>query len=213
MTLSTDIWIVILLIGAGGGWLATTTSWGTGFGLFADVVVGLVGAFVGTWAGPRFGLDASITGAVIGAVIGTGVLLAFAKFAGDTWGPQKAGEEPDERAEPATGRTRSEPVTRNEPATRRRADTETPDVPQPRTGWLFPARPSRSPAAPAGRGAEVLANAVPSRGGNSGSGSGSRDRTAARTETPTERGRPNEIKERAAPARDTPQPRPWFRPS
>jgi uncharacterized membrane protein YeaQ/YmgE (transglycosylase-associated protein family) len=39
-------WIVI---GAIAGWLAGTFVRGGGFGLFGDIVVGIVGAFIGGW--------------------------------------------------------------------------------------------------------------------------------------------------------------------
>ncbi|CAJ0789143.1 hypothetical protein LMG7141_02185 [Ralstonia condita] len=67
--------IAWLIIGAIAGWLAGLLVKGGGFGLFADIVVGIVGAFIGGWlAGvlhisPGGGWMGSIITAVIGAVI------------------------------------------------------------------------------------------------------------------------------------------------
>lgn len=67
--------IAWLIIGAIAGWLAGLLVKGGGFGLFADIVVGIVGAFIGGWlAGvlhisPGGGWIGSIITAVIGAVI------------------------------------------------------------------------------------------------------------------------------------------------
>ncbi len=41
--------IVILIIGLIAGWLAGRIMQGGGFGLIGDIIVGIIGAFVGTW--------------------------------------------------------------------------------------------------------------------------------------------------------------------
>jgi uncharacterized membrane protein YeaQ/YmgE (transglycosylase-associated protein family) len=80
--------IVWILIGAVAGWLAGLLVKGSGFGLFADIVVGIVGAFVGGWLAGLLGIGASagLIGSIITATIGAVVLLlalraikAFAK--------------------------------------------------------------------------------------------------------------------------------------
>ncbi|CAG4908464.1 GlsB/YeaQ/YmgE family stress response membrane protein [Paraburkholderia saeva] len=64
-----------LIIGAVAGWLAGLLVKGGGFGLLADVVVGIVGAFIGGWLAGALGIAtgggwvASIVTAVIGAVV------------------------------------------------------------------------------------------------------------------------------------------------
>lgn len=74
-------WIVVGLIA---GWLAGTISRGRGFGCLADIVLGIVGAFIGGWIFSKLnihggGLVFSIAAATVGAVI----LVAIAKlFAG-----------------------------------------------------------------------------------------------------------------------------------
>lgn len=41
--------IVAIVIGAIAGWLAGQITKGSGYGLIGDIIVGVVGAFVGTW--------------------------------------------------------------------------------------------------------------------------------------------------------------------
>jgi uncharacterized membrane protein YeaQ/YmgE (transglycosylase-associated protein family) len=41
--------LTILLIGAVSGWLAGLVLRGSGYGIIGDIIVGLVGAFVGNW--------------------------------------------------------------------------------------------------------------------------------------------------------------------
>ena len=48
--------LIILLIGLVAGWLAGQIVRGTGFGLIADIAIGIVGAFIGSWLLPRLGI-------------------------------------------------------------------------------------------------------------------------------------------------------------
>jgi uncharacterized membrane protein YeaQ/YmgE (transglycosylase-associated protein family) len=48
MMLGTNSIIVILLIGLIAGWLAGKLM-GGGFGLIGDIIIGIIGAFIGTW--------------------------------------------------------------------------------------------------------------------------------------------------------------------
>ncbi len=41
--------IVTLVIGAIAGWLAAKVLKGTGFGLIGDIIVGVIGGYIGTW--------------------------------------------------------------------------------------------------------------------------------------------------------------------
>jgi len=68
--------IIILFVGLVAGLLASTLVRGGGFGLLGDIALGIVGAFVGSWAfrglgwqAPFTGLAGAITVASIGAVI------------------------------------------------------------------------------------------------------------------------------------------------
>jgi uncharacterized membrane protein YeaQ/YmgE (transglycosylase-associated protein family) len=70
--------IVILLVGLIAGWLAGKIVRGTGFGLIADICIGIVGALIASWLFPRLGiyLGDGIISAIIAATIGA-VLLLF----------------------------------------------------------------------------------------------------------------------------------------
>ena len=41
--------IVLIIIGAIAGWLAGQIMSGGGFGLIGDIIVGIIGAFIGSW--------------------------------------------------------------------------------------------------------------------------------------------------------------------
>ena len=67
--------LVILLVGLIAGWLAGQIVRGTGFGLIADIALGIVGALIGIWLLPRLGIHvgrgviALILAATVGAVL------------------------------------------------------------------------------------------------------------------------------------------------
>jgi uncharacterized membrane protein YeaQ/YmgE (transglycosylase-associated protein family) len=69
--------LVILVIGLIAGWLAGQIVQGTGFGLVADICIGIVGALIGSWLLPSLGihLGRGIIAAIITATIGAVVLL------------------------------------------------------------------------------------------------------------------------------------------
>ena len=75
MHLSNQSLLVILVVGIVAGWLAGRLMEGGGFGLIGDLVVGLIGAFIGDWLLPQLnihlgtGIIALIFNALIGAVI------------------------------------------------------------------------------------------------------------------------------------------------
>jgi uncharacterized membrane protein YeaQ/YmgE (transglycosylase-associated protein family) len=50
---------------------------GSGFGLIADLVIGIIGAFIGDWLLPRIGihLGTGIVSSIINATIGAIILL------------------------------------------------------------------------------------------------------------------------------------------
>jgi len=76
--MSTNDLIFTLLIGAVAGWLAGQIRRGYGFGLLGNIVVGIMGAFVGSWLF-RSVLHVSMGGGLLGtiatAVIGALLLL------------------------------------------------------------------------------------------------------------------------------------------
>ena len=47
---------VILLVGLIAGWLGGQIVRGTGFGVIADVCIGIIGALIGSWLLPRLGI-------------------------------------------------------------------------------------------------------------------------------------------------------------
>jgi uncharacterized membrane protein YeaQ/YmgE (transglycosylase-associated protein family) len=69
--------IIWLVIGAIAGLLAGTIVKGGGFGLFGDIIVGIVGAFVGGWLLPKLGvhLGLGLVPVIASATIGAIVLL------------------------------------------------------------------------------------------------------------------------------------------
>lgn len=69
--------LAILIIGAIAGWLAGLIVKGYGFGLLGNIIIGIIGAFVGTWLLGRLGvsLGGGVAGAIINAVIGAVVIL------------------------------------------------------------------------------------------------------------------------------------------
>jgi len=78
--------IIILLIGAGAGWLAGQIVKGFGFGLLGNIVVGIVGAFVASLVLPAIGIgggagpDGGILWSIIHATIGAVILLVLIKL-------------------------------------------------------------------------------------------------------------------------------------
>jgi uncharacterized membrane protein YeaQ/YmgE (transglycosylase-associated protein family) len=67
--------LVILIIGLIAGWLAGHFVRGTGFGLVADICIGIVGALIGSWLFQELhirigtGIVRNIIAATIGAII------------------------------------------------------------------------------------------------------------------------------------------------
>lgn len=66
-----------LIIGAASGWLAGVIRQGYGFGLLGNIVVGILGAFVGSWLFGQLGvhIGTGLVNHIITAVIGALVLL------------------------------------------------------------------------------------------------------------------------------------------
>jgi uncharacterized membrane protein YeaQ/YmgE (transglycosylase-associated protein family) len=69
--------LVILIIGAVAGWLAGFIRQGYGFGLLGNIVIGILGSFIGHWLFAKLGIHigSGIIGSIITAVIGALVLL------------------------------------------------------------------------------------------------------------------------------------------
>jgi uncharacterized membrane protein YeaQ/YmgE (transglycosylase-associated protein family) len=68
--------IIFLVIGALAGWLAGVIMKGRGFGIIGNIVVGILGSFLGGWLLPMVGLGmGGEFGGFITAVIGAVILL------------------------------------------------------------------------------------------------------------------------------------------
>lgn len=68
-------WIIVGLIA---GFLASLVMGGTGYGLIGDIIIGIVGAFVGGWIFARLGVSSpwgGLPGTIFVAFIGAVVLL------------------------------------------------------------------------------------------------------------------------------------------
>jgi len=74
MTVSALIWF--LLIGLIAGWLAGKVMRGGGYGVVGDMIVGVIGAFIGGWLFSLIGISAGgLIGSIITAFVGAVVLL------------------------------------------------------------------------------------------------------------------------------------------
>ena len=65
------------IVGAIAGWLAGIVVKGYGFGLIGNIVVGVVGAFIGEWLFPQLGLSEwpGSSGSILSATLGAILLL------------------------------------------------------------------------------------------------------------------------------------------
>ena len=74
--------LVIIIVGLIAGWLASHLVRGTGFGLVADICIGIVGALIASWLFPRLGihLGAGIVSRIIAATIGAIILLLILRL-------------------------------------------------------------------------------------------------------------------------------------
>ncbi|MEJ2489816.1 MAG: GlsB/YeaQ/YmgE family stress response membrane protein, partial [Sulfurovaceae bacterium] len=67
--------LVFLAIGAVAGWLAGQIMKGGGFGLLSNIIIGIVGSFIGGFLFGRF-ISGGLIGAIVTATLGAVVLLA-----------------------------------------------------------------------------------------------------------------------------------------
>ena len=76
MNYSTENLLLFLVIGIVAGFLAGKIMKGAGFGLVGDLIVGVIGSFIGVWV---FGLlnisSGGILGLLIAAIVGALILL------------------------------------------------------------------------------------------------------------------------------------------
>lgn len=72
--------LYVLIVGAIAGWLAGKIMKGAGFGLLFNIILGIIGAFVGNWLFGQLGIavPANTLGAILKAVAGAVVVLFVA---------------------------------------------------------------------------------------------------------------------------------------
>ena len=90
MHMSNEGLIIVLLVGIIAGWLAGKIVDGGGFGLIGDLIVGIIGAFIGDRLLPRLNihLGVGIVPLIANATIGAIVLLVILRliFGSRRWG-------------------------------------------------------------------------------------------------------------------------------
>jgi uncharacterized membrane protein YeaQ/YmgE (transglycosylase-associated protein family) len=81
-TVAIEPLIIFLVIGAIAGWLAGVIVKGYGFGLAGNMLVGVIGSFIGGWLFTSFRLihGGGLLGAVIGATAGAVVVLFLVRL-------------------------------------------------------------------------------------------------------------------------------------
>ena len=90
MNMSSESLIVIIVVGIIAGWLAGTLVRGGGFGLIGDLIVGIVGAFIGDWLLPQLGIHlgvgmvAHIASATLGAIVLL-IIIRLVSVGGGGW--------------------------------------------------------------------------------------------------------------------------------
>ena len=76
LSLSNVLWW--LVVGLIAGFLASRVMRGGGYGLIGDIVVGIIGAFIGGWLAGLLGLGSfGLIGTIVVAFIGACILLAI----------------------------------------------------------------------------------------------------------------------------------------
>ena len=78
--MSIETILVWVAIGAIAGWIAGFILHGKGFGTIGNIIVGIIGSFLGSWIGNKFGVGAAEVGtlsiaSVITAIVGSLALL------------------------------------------------------------------------------------------------------------------------------------------
>jgi uncharacterized membrane protein YeaQ/YmgE (transglycosylase-associated protein family) len=90
MNLPNESLIVIVLVGIIAGFLAGKIVDGGGFGLIGDLIVGIIGAFIGDWLLPRLNIHLGVgtVTLIVNATIGAIVLLVTIRLVAGSrgWG-------------------------------------------------------------------------------------------------------------------------------
>jgi len=95
-TMTAESLVTIVVLGLVLGWLADQIVQGARFGLVGDLIIGIVGAFLGFWLLPMIGvhIGVGLTTVAINAIIGAIVLLVIGRIVHDagTWQRQHWGK-------------------------------------------------------------------------------------------------------------------------
>ena len=77
-----DSIIIMLIVGAIAGWLAGQIVRGFGFGVLWNIIIGIVGAFIGVWLFRQLGFlpFSGFVGSIVNATIGAFILLVIVGF-------------------------------------------------------------------------------------------------------------------------------------
>jgi len=69
--------VLILLIGASAGWLGSVIYKGSGLGIFGNIIIGIIGSFVGYWILGVIGINlgSGIFGTILTGAIGAIIIL------------------------------------------------------------------------------------------------------------------------------------------
>lgn len=79
--MDTNSLIIFIVVGALAGWLAGNITKGKGFGLIGNIVIGVIGAFLGVWLLGVLGIATNgIIGLIVAAIIGAIVLIYVIKL-------------------------------------------------------------------------------------------------------------------------------------
>jgi uncharacterized membrane protein YeaQ/YmgE (transglycosylase-associated protein family) len=74
--------LLFLVIGIAAGFLAGKIMKGSGFGLIGDLVIGVIGSFIGAWIFGLFGISSGgVFGSLMAAIIGALILLFVVRLA------------------------------------------------------------------------------------------------------------------------------------
>jgi uncharacterized membrane protein YeaQ/YmgE (transglycosylase-associated protein family) len=79
--LATQNLLLFLVVGVVAGFLAGKIMKGSGFGLVGDLIVGVIGAFIGAWLFGALGISVGgILGLLVAAIVGAMVLLFLVRL-------------------------------------------------------------------------------------------------------------------------------------
>ena len=79
--MSTEHLLLFLVLGIVAGFLAGKIMKGSGFGLVGDLIVGVIGSFIGVWVFGLLGISSGgLIGLLIAAVVGSLLLLYIVRL-------------------------------------------------------------------------------------------------------------------------------------